>query len=46
MANGIYPSKRKREASALQTKADRSGLGKAQARAAQSETDQLDLKKH
>ncbi|MFM9328833.1 hypothetical protein [Paenibacillus mesotrionivorans] len=46
MANGIYPSKRKREASDLQSKADRTGQGKARARAAQSETDQLDLKKH
>ncbi|WP_181592874.1 hypothetical protein [Paenibacillus sp. YN15] len=46
MASGTYPSKRKLAAADLQSKADRTGQGKARARAAQSETDQLDLKKH
>jgi hypothetical protein len=46
MARGSRPSGRKIAASGLQSKADRTGQGKERARQAQSETDQLDLKKH
>jgi hypothetical protein len=46
MGNGSHPSDRKLNASDLQAKADRTGQGKRIARKAQSEADQLDMKKH